>query len=131
MGNTYFVTYQVRRTKADAAIAQLVSKGGLYCGASAGAILAGATVKICEWKGWDDPGHGTTWDVRNLPTRLDGLSLIQNGMSAFPHYSGQWKARAAEMAPQHREVVLILDEESMIVQDSTGYRVVGNNYNAQ
>ena len=130
MGNTYFVAFHVRRTQADVAIQQLVDRGGLFCGASAGAILAGATLKVCEWKAWDDPGHGQSWDLRNLPTGLDGLNLLKDGMSVFPHYSGQWQARAVEMAPQHQETVVILDEGSVYVQEPSGYRILGNNYNA-
>ena len=29
--------------------------GGLYVGASAGAIVAGRSIRTAEWKGWDDP----------------------------------------------------------------------------
>ena len=42
--------YHVQRSGLGSAIHDLVARGGLYSGASAGAILAGATVKTCEWK---------------------------------------------------------------------------------
>jgi len=128
MGNTYFVAYHIRRTQADVAIRDLVNRGGLFCGASAGAIVAGATLKVCEWKAWDDPGHGQSWDLRSLPTGLDGLNLLQDGMSVFPHYSDQWRNRVAEMKPQHQETVVILDESSALVQEPSGCRVLGTNY---
>ena len=40
----------MQRSGLGSAIHDLVARGGLYSGASAGAILAGATVKTCEWK---------------------------------------------------------------------------------
>ena len=129
MGNTYFVAYQMRHTRADVAIRDLINRGGLFCGASAGAILAGATLKVCEWKAWDDPGHGQSWDLRSLPSGLDGLNLVNDGMSVFPHYSDQWQSRVAEMIPQHQEKVVILDEQSALVQEPSGCRILGNNHN--
>jgi hypothetical protein len=118
-GNTYYLLYQVRRTKLDETIARVVGgDGGLLVGASAGSIVAGKTIKTCEWKNWDDPGHGTWWDVRALPTGLNGLDLMDGsvGRSLFPHHSGQWNRRVEEMMPTHPEGVIILDEEQFYVQ---------------
>lgn len=118
-GNTYYLLYQVRRTKLDETIAQVIGReGGLLVGASAGSIVAGKTIKTCEWKNWDDPGHGTWWDVRALPTGLDGLDLMDGsvGRSVFPHHSGQWNRRVEEMMPKHPEGVIVLDEEQFYVQ---------------
>merc|ERR1719316_1176103 len=112
--------YQIRRTRFDDAILKLVNRGGLFAGASAGAIIAGATLRTCQWKNWDDPGHGQSWDLRKLPQGLDGLSLIEGGKSLFPHYSAQWKSKVAEMKPKHKEEVVILDESHCWVQDNSG-----------
>jgi Peptidase family S51 len=88
-GNTYYLLYQLRRTLLDEAIVQqLLPRGGLLVGASAGSIVSGRTIRTCEWKNWDDPGHGTFWDCRTLPTKLDGLNLLHGstvGQSIFPH----------------------------------------------
>jgi hypothetical protein len=90
----------------------------LFVGASAGSIVAGRTIRTCEWKNWDDPGHGTWWDVRSLPTGLDGLDLMDGavGRSLFPHHSAQWNSRVKEMMPLHPEGVIVLDEEQFYVQ---------------
>ena len=141
-GNTYYLLYQIRRTGLDQAILELLApsmtpneedpssagpnrydsgssgRGGLLVGASAGSIVAGRTIRTCEWKNWDDPGHGTWWDVRSLPTGLDGLDLMDGtvGKSLFPHHSAQWNSRVREMMPLHPEGVIILDEEQFYVQ---------------
>jgi peptidase E len=141
-GNTYYLLYQLRRTRLDQALGTFLApsmttdqedptasigrgrdrrgsgRGGLLVGASAGSIVAGRTIRTCEWKNWDDPGHGTWWDVRSLPTGLDGLDLMDGsvGKSLFPHHSAQWNGRVKEMMPQHPEGVIILDEEQFYVQ---------------
>jgi hypothetical protein len=123
-GNTYFVTYHVRRSGLDGAILGLVSRGGLYAGASAGAILAGATIRTCEWKGWDDPGNGTSWDLRGTEHGLDGLGIMDRGASLFPHAGPEWVGRIEEMKLRHSETVVILDEVHCWVQDEDGGRLV-------
>jgi peptidase E len=119
-GNTYYVTYQVRRSGLDGAILDLVNRGGLYAGASAGAILAGATIRTCEWKNWDDPGHGTSWDLRATKHGLDGLGMMDGGASLFPHAGPEWVGRVEEMKVRHTETVVILDEVHCWVQDEDG-----------
>jgi peptidase E len=123
-GNTYYVTYQVRRSGLDKVILDLVSRGGLYTGASAGAILAGATIRTCEWKNWDDPGHGTSWDLRATEHGLNGLGIMDGGMSLFPHAGSEWDGRVEEMKPRHAETVVILDEVHCWVQDEDGGRLL-------
>lgn len=123
-GNTYYVTYQVRRSGLDETILDLVSRGGLYAGASAGAILAGASIRTCEWKNWDDPGHGTSWDLRSTKDGLDGLGIMDRGASLFPHAGSEWATRVEEMKPRHAETVVILDEVHCWVQDEDGGRLL-------
>jgi peptidase E len=118
-GNTYYLLYQIRRTHLDQEIVErFLPRGGLLVGASAGSIVAGHTIRTCEWKNWDDPGHGTWWDCRNLPTGLQGLDLLDGnvGKSLFPHHSPQWNRRVQQMLQRHPEGVVILDEEQFYVQ---------------
>jgi peptidase E len=67
------------------------SKSVLYCGQSAGAIVAGSYVETATWKGWDDPSivpgmeHPQSW--KGIP----GMNLFQNNISIFPHYSKEWE----------------------------------------
>mmetsp|Transcript_22371 Transcript_22371/g.26953 ORF Transcript_22371/g.26953 Transcript_22371/m.26953 type:complete len:226 (+) Transcript_22371:185-862(+) len=125
MGNTYFVTYQARRSGFDKLVTKFCrERGMLFSGASAGAILAGRTIKVCFWKGWDDPGYGQSWDLTKTPHGYDGLNLMANGESLFPHYSNQWAGRVKEMKPKHEEEVVILDEYHCFVQDESGGRLM-------
>jgi len=82
----------------------------LYCGASAGAILAGASMETACWKGWDDPrvvpGRKSYDDWKNVP----GLDWCGGGGRAFfPHYEpDEWgetvRVKGAELVQRrHRD----------------------------
>merc|ERR1711916_77262 len=60
-------------------------KGMVYMGASAGAIVAGQTIKTAYWKGGDSPG-GTHWEGWKewTASRLVGGGLID--VDIFPHF---------------------------------------------
>lgn len=47
-GNTYYLRWLLRETKADQIITELVQKGTIYAGWSAGAIVAGPTLEHIE-----------------------------------------------------------------------------------
>lgn len=127
-GNTYYLTYHTRRTGFDAAVASLVGRGGLYAGASAGAILAGSTLETCEWKAWDDPGAGEVWDLTKKQPGgygLDGLGLIQGGAALFPHHAPQWEAVVLEKRRGDLESAVLLDEYHFWVQGDLPAASVG------
>lgn len=62
----------------------------VYCGKSAGAIIAGNAVETGTWKEWDDPtvvpGMESYSDWKNIK----GLNLI-GGNSIFPHMNNQYQ----------------------------------------
>ncbi len=57
-GNTYYLRWLLSETKADEIITQLVKDGTVYGGSSAGAIVAGPTLKYFEAA--DDPNDAPT-----------------------------------------------------------------------
>lgn len=67
-GNAYYLRWLLKKTGADRIIQELVSKGIVYAGGSAGAIVVGPTLKFFETA--DDPSAAPE-------TILDGLSLTE------------------------------------------------------
>jgi dipeptidase E len=65
-GNTYYLRWLLRETGADDMIKEVVNKGVVYGGGSAGAIIAGLTLKYFETA--DDPDEAPK-------VILDGLKL--------------------------------------------------------
>ena len=67
----------------------------VYCGKSAGAILAGAKIETATWKGWDDPSVVPGRESYDAWGGVSGLNLL-GGSSVFPHMGEQWESLVAE-----------------------------------
>jgi peptidase E len=63
----------------------------LYCGQSAGAIVAGSYVETATWKGWDDPSIVPGMEDPQSWKGVPGMDLFCNNISIFPHYAEEWK----------------------------------------
>lgn len=109
MGNTYFVRYYMMTSGFDQLVQPLVDSGVIFAGASAGSMCAGRSIGIAFWKGWDNPGYGTEWDLQTAG--YQGLDLIPGGRSVFPHYGAQWQALAQAKQRDTDHQVLLLDED--------------------
>jgi len=71
-GNTFYLQRYLLQTGFWDTLetTQFFARGGLYVGASAGAIVAGRSVSTAYWKGWDDPlvaGEDFAWNEVTLP----------------------------------------------------------------
>jgi len=115
-GNTFYLRYYMHTSGFDELVPPLVKDGGVvYIGASSGSIVAGKTIETALWKGWDDPGYGTPWDLASIG--YDGLDLLPGGKSVFPHYASKWKPlverRRGELG--RHAIVLIPDNGSYVV----------------
>ena len=90
-GNTFYLWHWMRETGVDAIIKQRVlEQGALYVGQSAGAIVAGNSIRPALWKGWDDPAAGGALDgVEWTEGRLKSMGLVRRRVF-FPHYDDQW-----------------------------------------
>ena len=74
-GNTFFLWHHMRRSGVAQVIARRVEHDGLlYAGCSAGAIVAGRSIEIAHWKGWDDPNAADEdWDA---PGAHEAMGLV-------------------------------------------------------
>ena len=64
--------------------------GAVYCGKSAGAIVAGTHVATATWKGWDDPSVVPGKETYDEWLDCKGFEFSGNS-SFFPHMSDDWK----------------------------------------
>lgn len=77
-GNTYYLRWILRETRSDVMIKRLVAQGKVYGGGSAGAIVAGPTLKHFEPA--DDPAEA--------PEAIyDGLELTETVV--VPHWANE------------------------------------------
>ena len=94
-GNTFYLQRHIIQSHFWQALerSQFHARGGLYMGASAGAIVAGKSIRTAYWKGWDDPAvAGTDFEWTNEALQGRGLSEY----SLFMHYQETQHATLVE-----------------------------------
>jgi hypothetical protein len=92
-GNTFWLHHCVEKGGWSRVLADALRDGSAYyCGSSAGAIVAGASMDPASWKEWDDctvvpdPSRSRYQDWRDVP----GMGLVGRH-SFFPHMSDAWQ----------------------------------------
>ena len=109
-GNTYYLRWILRETKADIMIQRLVRAGKVYGGGSAGAIIAGPTLKHFEKA--DDPDEA--------PEKIvEGLKLID--FVVIPHWKNEKYGDTMrhdvheKLEADGYKTICITDEQALII----------------
>lgn len=103
-----------------------------FCGNSAGAIVAGASLETATWKEWDDPRVVPGRErYEDWCDRVNGLTLVGPNVSFFPHYEdGAWQdtvqQRTIDLQQRHpgMQVCCLRDDQVCYVDGSTRTRIV-------
>ena len=116
-GYTYYLLEQVRNSGFDAVLQGFVDRGGMYVGASAGALVVGPDIEPCA--SIDDANYGPSLKSSH------GLGLVP--IVPMPHYSmSERRSGIDTIVEKYKvtyEIVPITDDEA-IVSDGTSWRVV-------
>ena len=108
-GNTYYLRYAMQASWFDRIIAGLVENGMLYGGASAGAIVAGPTLR----------GYGSVDDPEAAPVLIEnGLGLTR--ICILPHweseyYGNQLKETYDQLTNDGRTIVTLNDNQALVI----------------
>ena len=114
-GNTFHLLDQMRRSGADRIIRELVA-GHLtvYCGVSAGSIVAGPEIGIAGWS--------PDWDRNEVGlTDLMGLRLIPIILS--PHYVPEDAGLIAARLPLPHPILALRDGQAWVVDGDDQYLI--------
>lgn len=113
-GNTYYLRWVLQETQADQVIRELVIAGKAYGGGSAGAIVAGPTIKYFEKA--DNP--------EKAPEHLtEGLSLTD--VVTVPHWQNEKYGHTmrhdvlANLELNGYKTVCLTDEQALVVDGDT------------
>jgi hypothetical protein len=123
-GNTFWLYHCMEKSDNDWRNLLLDAVTGdnaaVYCGTSAGAILAGSSMETATWKGWDDPSVVPDKPSYEDWTGIYGLALAGNA-SVFPHMGDQWQSLVNDKQTNLDDttVYLLRDEESLCVDGSS------------
>lgn len=107
------------------------SFSAVYCGVSAGAILAGESMQTACWKEWDDPSVVPGMETYEDWTDVRGLDGAGR-CSVFPHMTDEWQELTERKTKQLLETVTGNDDEQSsstptvhCVRDDQAYTVDG------
>ncbi len=107
-GNTFYLLYKVRESGFDKKIKEMVDKEIVYCGASAGSVLAGPDIEIS--------GRDELWDKNDVGLKdLSGLNLTNHIIS--PHYiDDEEKVISKYEKETGKKVTRLTDKQALLIE---------------
>lgn len=116
-GNTFYLLKQLQESGFDTILTKYVANGGLYAGASAGALIAGPDIGPIS--SLDEPEK-----VKGLES-TKGLGWVD--VVPIPHYDMKARTQSIDEIKakygDDYEMVLLTDDEALII-DERGWKVV-------
>lgn len=110
-GNSFFLLQEMRRSGADAIIAEAVANGKPYIGESAGAVVAGPDIGYIQ----------DMDDAKAAPMLHDSRGLGLVDFRVVPHYQGPFLGRrAAKIVRRYADASdlrIITDRQAIVVHD--------------
>ncbi len=107
-GNTFYLLDWVRKSGLDKYLPELINKGKIYLGVSAGSILAGPDIAVSGW----DP----SWDKNDYVTDTTGLKLVDYAIS--PHFTEKERTVLESKSKEvSYPVIAISDSQAILVKD--------------
>ncbi len=107
-GNTFYLLKWMRKSGFIEIIREILEKGKVYIGVSAGSIIAGPSIDICTWKNVDDTSG----------VLMDDLSALHlTDVSVFPHYSKNWENIVRENKNKLKnKLICVTDKQAVLVR---------------
>lgn len=116
-GNSYYLLKSIRESGFDKVIKELLPKGLIYMGGSAGAYVACPTIEMAGFRHQDKYDHYGVTD-------LTGMNLIPFLLSV--HYKPEYRDILEEKISQAKYPLKILtDEQAILIKDGE-VELVGN-----
>ncbi len=116
-GNTYRLLVVLEKSGMLDALGKYIRNGGVYYGGSAGAVIAGKSLRTVEEENSENY------------SKHDGMNLIGN-LSVFPHFSDSEEKRGVirTICGSYALTIAALPENSGLIIDERGISVYGNMY---
>lgn len=104
-GYAGYLLYWMRKTKLNEKIKDILEKGSIYVGSSAGSMITGKSMDYLEWYiGENEHGAGC----------IPGLGLVD--FTFYPHYKDEYLEEIKEKS-KDKKTYLVKDGEAVIVED--------------
>jgi dipeptidase E len=113
-GNTFMLRYEMRRSGFDQAIGELLDRGIVYAGDSAGALVAGPSIAGIESA--DEPAFAEE-------VIKDGMNLVP--FVVMPHVDNPEFAAVMPVVEKLHDKMIMLKDSQAVVFDGDEHRIVG------
>lgn len=117
-GNTFHLLFQARKCNFEKILRQLLGKGVIYIGSSAGSVIMGPDIEVV--KNIDDPAKAK--DLENFA----GFNLVN--FIVLPHWGSQnfasGYAQSAELIENEKHTTIPLTDQQYIVVDRGQHEIV-------
>jgi dipeptidase E len=101
-----YLMQQIKLSKLDKLLPKLIRRGLIYCGSSAGAMVATPSLEIAEWY-IGEPEPGTS--------QMHGLNLVD--FEIYPHYTPDLLPQIKQHKSSESKYVLLSDSSAVMVDD--------------
>jgi len=117
-GNTFYLLSQARKCRLDKIVQELINRGVVYIGSSAGSLLAGPDIEPIKYL--DDP------------SKSEGLKSFEafglTDVIVFPHWgSDGFREKYLELVPAvyglGKKIILLTDQQYVAI-DGNSYQIV-------
>jgi peptidase E len=132
-GNTFWLQHCIEKGNYSALITEACTgpNGSVYCGKSAGAIVAGKSIETATWKGWDDPSVVPGRERYDQWIGCMGFGFVGD-QSFFPHYGSEWADLVKEKTASGSmsDTICLREEDVCCIVGELGSRIVlGSEFN--
>ena len=117
-GNPFYFLNAVCESGFQKVAEEMIEKGKIYIGQSAGSMLAGPTIETGLWKRKDRERYGVT--------DMTGMNWID--FNIFPHYKEEYKSIVdEEVAKSKYPVKILTNDQAILIQDDKMTLLDNNN----
>lgn len=114
-GNTFYLLYWMRKSRLDKLLPQLLNKGVIYIGLSAGSYICCPTIEQAHWKP-QDKNHIKLRDLR-------GLNYLPFIITA--HFKEKYISTIEKNAKNIQYPIVALNDKQAILIKNNKYKIVG------
>ena len=108
-GNSFYLLKSIRESGFESVMRELLEKGVIYIGASAGSYVACPTIEMALWKHQDKYDHHGVVD-------FTGMNFVPFVITA--HYLPEYESLISEKIPSaSRPVRILTDKQAFLVRD--------------
>jgi len=118
-GNTFYLLNWARKSGFAKVAKELVAKGKIYIGSSAGSILIGPDIISAGW------GTESGWGDDNFLNMKDTTGIELVNFSVYPHFTEDQRKLMETNAKVTEYPIIAITDQQMVVVDDEDYKIVG------